>query len=185
MIPSHLQAACDDVVAAFHAGKEMPPSLKDIQEWLKFEGWDELISDLGDQMALNLGYLSDFYFEESELRSELDIPKKTPISDQARIDWGRKCIDKVLDEYDGYLLPSLHTYELKASDGSTATMGCLVEIHGQSGPVTIWRGLWRYRDAFLHSLGNEYEYWVTPLMGDIPDEVILKLWKSSKIKTKV
>ena len=130
-------------------------------------------------------YWSDFYFEESELRSELDIPKKTPISDQARIDWGRKCIDKVLDEYDGYLLPSLHTYELKASDGSTATMGCLVEIHGQSGPVTIWRGLWRFRDAFLHSLGNEYEYWVTPLMGDIPDEVILKLWKSSKIKTKV
>ena len=163
--------------------QETPASLNDIQEWLAIDGWDELISDLGEQMVINLGFLSHFEFDESELRSELDIPKTTPVSDQDRIAWGRACIDRVLNEDDGYLLPSIHTFELKGSDGSTVIIGCLFEIHGQLGPVTNWRGLWRSRDAFLQSLGNEYEYWVTPLMGDMPDEVILQLWKRSKKRT--
>lgn len=180
MIPNDLQATCDEVVAAFHAGKEIPVSLEKIKEWLACDGWDELISDLGEQMAINLGFLSHFDFDENELRSELDIPKTTHVSDQDRITWGRDCINRVLNEYDGYLLPSIHTFELKASDGSTAIMGCLVEIHGQLGPVTNWRGLWSTRDEFLQSLRKDNEYWVTPLMGDVPDEVILSLWNASK-----
>jgi len=29
-------------------------------------------------------------------------------------------------------------------------------------------------------LGKDHDYWVTPLMGDIPDAVILELWQKPK-----
>lgn len=176
-LPEFLQADCDEVVAAFNNGKTAPKNLEKIKEWLEVDGWDDLIADLGEQMAINLADLSQFDFNDQEARDSQDIPDDLPVTDEDRIRWGRNKIDSVLSEYDDCLLPSLHTYTLKASDGSTATIGCLVEIHGQGGPVCEWQGLWASREEFLDSLGKGGKYWVTPLMGDVPGEVILSFWE--------
>mgnify|MGYP001125546184 CR=1 FL=1 len=85
---------------------------------------------------------------------------------------GREQIDSVLDNDDDVLLPSVHAYQLISSDGQSARVGCLVEIHGQLGPACYWHGLWPSREAFWNALGSEYGYWVTPLMGDVTDEAI-------------
>ena len=176
-LPAYLQADCDEIVAAFNSGKPAPKNLEKIEEWLEADGWGDLIADLGEQMAINLTDLSQFYFNDQEARDSQDIPDDLPVTDEDRIRWGRNKIDSVLSEYDDCLLPSLHTYTLKASDGSIATLGCLVEIHGQGGPVCEWQGLWVSREEFLNSLGKGGKYWVTPLMGDVPDEVILSIWE--------
>jgi hypothetical protein len=176
-LPEFLQADCDEVVAAFNNGKTAPKNLEKIKEWLEVDGWDDLIADLGEQMAIDLADLSQFDFNDQEARDSQDIPDDLSITDEDRIRWGRNKIDSVLSEYDDCLLPSLHTYTLKASDGSTATIGCLVEIHGQSGPVCEWQGMWSSREEFLDSFSKGGKYWVTPLMGDVPDEVILSIWQ--------
>lgn len=176
-LPADLQKTCDEVVAAFHAGREFKEGIEKIQAWLEDEGWDDLIADLGEQMVINLGYLSQCQFCDSELRPEMDIPDDVPVTDRDRIQWGREKIDDALTGDDEYLLPSLHTYTLEASDGSSSVIGCLVEVHGQSGPVCDWQGLWKSREDFLDSFRGDIYSWVTPLMGDVPDDVILSLWQ--------
>ncbi len=181
--PARLQFAVDEVIAAFKSNKKASSqSLGLIQEWLEVDGWDALISDLGDQMALNLCHLAQFQFEDGELRACMDIPKDVSVTDDDRIRWGRGHIDRVLTGDDEYLLPSVHTYELSATDGSKACIACTVEIHGQGGPVCQWQGIWPTRESFLQALGKDHDYWVVPLMGDIPDDVILKLWQKPKAR---
>ena len=72
--PEYLQAACIEVIAAFNAGEPQPESFKKITEWLEEDGWDALIADLGDQMAINLTGLGYDRFDDSELRACCDIP---------------------------------------------------------------------------------------------------------------
>ncbi len=178
--PEHLQAACDEAIAAFKAGKPEPVSFKQVTDWLEADGWDSLIADLGDQMAINLTALAHYQFTDIELRANSDIPDEQPISDPDRLQWARKQIDRVLNNYDDDLLPSVHTYQLTSSDRQSAWVGCLVEIHGQLGPACYWQGLWPSREAFWAALGKEYDYWVTPLMGDVTDEAILYHWQKPK-----
>lgn len=176
-LPKFLQADCDEVVAAFNNGKTALKNLEKIKEWLEVDGWDDLIADLGEQMALKLYYLAQHQFNDGELRASEGIPYDLAVTDDDRIHWGRTQIDRVFNDYDDYLLPSVHTYQLTATDGSTAIIGCLVEIQGQGGPVCEWEGLWASREEFLYALGKDANYWVTPLMGDVPNETILSLWE--------
>ena len=178
--PEHLQAACDEAIAAFKSGEPEPQSLEAIKEWLDVDGWDALIADLGDQMAINLTALADDQFMDGELRANLDIPNDQPVTDADRLRWGREKIDEVLNNYDDYLLPSVHAYQLVSSSGDTAWLGCLVEIHGQGGPACKWQGLWSTRESFWQALGENNAYWLVPLMGDVPDAVILSLWPKPK-----
>ena len=180
LFPDYLQAACDEAIAAYKARETEPASFKRITQWLEEDGWDALIADLGDQMAINLKALGYYQFTDIELRANSDMHDAQPISDTDRLRWGREKIDEVLENYDDDMLPSVHAYELISSDGQSAWVGCLVEIHGQLGPACYWQGLWPSREAFWHALGSEYAYWVTPLMGDVTDEAILFHWQEPK-----
>jgi hypothetical protein len=179
-LPGSLQLSVNLALEAFRNGNSNPESLKHVYEWLEVEGWDDLIGDLGEQLAINLGRLSHLKFNDYEARYYLDVPDDEMMTDQYRVAWGRMQIDRVLSEYDEYLLPSLHTYQIYSDDGNSAVIGCLVEIHGQAGPVCQWQGLWNTRDEFLAAVGDGKSYWVTPLMGDVPDTQILELWQKPK-----
>jgi hypothetical protein len=179
-LPADLQELCDKVIRAFTANKTAPEELEKIYQWLELDSWDALIADLGEQTALKLGYLAKLRFNDAELRASMDIPVELSVADADRLAWGRGHIDRVLAGDDEQLLPGLHTYTLEASDGSTAVLGCLVEVQGQGGPVFQWQGLWPSRESFLATLSQSYDYWVTPLMGDVPDAVILSLWQETK-----
>jgi hypothetical protein len=183
-LPKDLQAVADGLVTSYWNGSKSFDGLIDIQNWLEVDGWDALISDLDQGMAINLGYLSELQFQDRELRSCMEIPNHQTLTDEDRIRWGRSHIDRVLAEYDEYLLPSVHAYELRGLDGLKVVIGCIVETHGQGGPVCQWQGVWPTRESFLEALGKNYQYWVTPLMGDVPDEVILSLWQKPKFSKK-
>lgn len=100
--PKELQPALDAALHGFQEGKVNPDILKPIYEWLEVDGWEALINDLGEQMALNLGYLAQFQFSDSELRACMDIPDEQPLTDEDRIRWGRSHIDRVLNGDDEY-----------------------------------------------------------------------------------
>jgi len=183
-LPKDLQTVADGLVTSYWNESKAFDGLIDIQNWLEVDGWDALISDLDQGMAINLGYLSELQFQDQELRLCMGIPNHQTLTDEDRIRWGRSHIDRVLAEYDEYLLPSVHTYELRSLNGLKVVIGCIIEIHGQGGPVCQWQGVWPTRESFLEALGKDYQYWVTPLMGDVPDEVILSLWQKPKVSKK-
>ena len=182
--PEHLQTACDEAIAAFNAGKPEPKNLETIKEWLKVDGWDALTADLEEQMAVKLRLLAGYKFEDAELRNDEDIPDEEKITDDDRVRWGHSQIDQVIDDFDEYFFPSVHAYELTSTHGDKVIIGCLVDIQGQAGAVCHWQGLWPSRESFWQALGKNHENWLVPLMGDVPDEVILSLWQKKKRSSK-
>lgn len=179
-----LQSIADAVLRDFAAGIEEPDDLADICEWLEFDGWDFLIADLGEQNALKLGYIAQLEFSDDEARYNLDIPDEVELRDADRLTWARQRIDYAQSGDDTYLLASLHAYQLNGSDGSYAFLGCLIEVHGQGGPVCEWWGLWRTAEEFYDAVGDGGYNWVTPRMGEISDEVILSMWQKPKRRGK-
>ena len=183
-LPPDLQAVADTVLREFSAGVEAPDGLSLIYEWLEVDGWDFLINDLGEQSALKLGYIAQLEFSDSETRYNLEIPKEVEVQDADRLNWARQRIEYAQAGDDGYLLASLHAYRLIGSDGSHAFVGCLIEIHGQGGPVCEWWGLWKTPNEFYEAVGDGGFNWVIPRMGDISDQVILSMWEKKKSRGK-
>ena len=183
-LPPDLQPVADAVLRDFAAGVEEPDGLTRICEWLEIDGWDFLIADLGEQNALKLGYIAQLEFTDEEARYNLDIPEEVEIQDADRLSWARQRINYAQAGDDTYLLASLHAYQLIGSDGSTAFVGCLIEVHGQGGPVCEWWGLWRTPAEFYDAVGDGGYNWVTPRMGEISDQVILSMWQKPKRRGK-
>lgn len=176
-LPRQLQPACDEALAAFKAGNSQPDCLRPITKWLEVDGWDALIADLDEGLAIDLRSLSEDWFTDDALREGLEIPDTKRVTDRLRLKWGRRCIDAVLNGEYADSLDSVHTYVLHASDGSTAVLCCTTQIQGQAGPVCRWRGLWPTRKAFLKSFTANHRYWLTASMGEVPDAVILEMWE--------
>lgn len=184
LFPPNLQAVADTVLQEFLTGVDEPKGLSLIHDWLEVDGWDFLIADLGQQSALKLGYIAQLEFSDSETRYNLEIPKEVEVQDVDRLNWARQRIEYAQAGDDGYLLASLHTYRLIGNNGSHAFVGCLIEIHGQGGPVCEWWGLWKTPDDFYEAVGNDGFNWVIPRMGEISDQVILSMWEKKKSRGK-
>jgi hypothetical protein len=73
--PLYLQTAYDEAIEAFKSGKAEPESFKQVTDWLERDGWDALIADLGDQMAINLTGLGYDWFADIKLRARLYRPE--------------------------------------------------------------------------------------------------------------
>lgn len=52
--PSTLQRMIDESLIAFRAGNSFPESLQPIQEWLEIDGFDDLIADLAEGIAVDI-----------------------------------------------------------------------------------------------------------------------------------
>lgn len=176
LLPNGLQALANRLVGEFLSSNTQPEGIEAIYEWLEIDGWDDLISDLGEQMALKLYYLADIDFNDNETRWNLDLPDDQEVQDTDRLTWARQRIAHFNTGDDGYVFVSVHAYPLVSSEGRIAIVGCLLEVHGQAGPVCDWWGLWRSREDFYDALGTNGQIWLSPRMGEIPDEVILSMW---------
>ncbi len=181
-LPSDLQPVADAVLRDFAAGVEEPDGLTRICEWLEIDGWDSLIADPDEQYALKIDHIAQLRFSDGEVRYNLNIPEGVEIQDADRLSWARQWINYVQAGDDTYLLASLHAYRLIGSDGSFAFVGCLIEVHGQGGPVCKWWGLWRTPEEFYDAVGDGEDNWVTPRMGEISDQVILSMWQKPKLR---
>jgi hypothetical protein len=155
---------------------EEPDGLTRICEWLENDGWDCLIADLDEQYALKLSQIAQLRFSDEEARHNLDIPMGVELGDTDRLSWARQCLDYAQTEGADRFVASLHAYRLIGGDGSFAFVGCSIVVHGQYGATVEWWGLWRTPEEFYDAVGDG-NYWVTPRMGEISDQVILSLWQ--------
>jgi hypothetical protein len=171
-----LQAAADEALREFAIGNNNPDVLSQIYEWLEADGWDALINDVGDQIAVMLRYIAENDFTDDEARCGLDLPNEVELKDSYRIKWARQRIERAQNGEDWNLGASLHTYKLIASDGSFAFIGCLIQSRGQWGDDCNWWGLWNSPQDFYDSVGKGGNTWVMPHMGEITDERILSMW---------
>jgi len=175
--PPELQLACDESVASFKQSHQESPELKKIKEWLEVDGWDNLLADYGENTVIKIGSVAQLDFNDEELRANLGFESDHDVTDFDRILWGRQCINYLFDGGDESFLCDILCYQLKATNGDTVVIGCLVENQGQGGPVCDWQGLFNTKVEFLNSLTQEWGFWITPLMGDVTDEAILSYWQ--------
>lgn len=179
-LPKAVQLKASRVVNGFYNSQPANKDLDEIQRWLEDEGWDSLIADLWQESVIRLGSIAQDKFEDGELRACIGVEDDEKVTDLMRISWGREQIDAALTGNDEYLLNSVHSYELKASDGRSAVVGCILVSQGHGGDVPEWQGLYKTRDDFLDDLSDGGYYWLVEKMGPVPDEVILANWQQPK-----
>ena len=178
--PRSHNPARDEALAAFKAGHSQPDCLRPITEWLAVDGWDALIADLDECMALDLGGLASVRFDDDALREGLEIPDTRRVTDRLRVKWARSCIDEAVGESDDESwLVTVLAYALHASDGSSAVVGCIGHDQSQGGIVCDWQGLWTTRDAFVAAMAKARHCWLHSEVDSVPDEVLLGLWEKS------
>ncbi len=176
--PQDLQPVIDALVAhAWGEGPE-PADSERLYEWLTVDGWDALIADLGDEMALKIDYLADLQFNDGEFRAMVAKEEHESVTDAERVDYARQLIAKIeAGEYDDYFYPSVHTYPLIDSQGRHAVLGCTVDVHGQAGPVPSWDGAFSNREAYLFWL-TQNGYWLASQTDTVEDAQILSKWRA-------
>ena len=176
-LPHELQSIADEAIRIFNIDGESS-GLDRIYEWLEVDGWDDLIADFEEQDALNISYLAEHRFTDSQLRDHAGLEGNDKVLDSDRLTYAHEVIEYSMSGDDGHVLASLHAFPLVSSIGQVAFVGCMIAIHGQGGPHCDWWGLWKTKESFYNAVAQSGDYWVTPLMGDVSDEAILTRWKN-------
>lgn len=171
-LPNNLCSLRDAIVNSILKGKPIP-EIQPIYEWLENEGWEALVGSWSnEEMAVNLGYLSQTQFDDSECAAHEDI-EINDITNAIRLAYARQIIEDSIE--DGYICPSVHTYKLQHEYDASPVIGCLLEIHGQEGPVTNWWGVFKNSDDFYTTL-NESDIVLLSKSEWFNDERLISLW---------
>jgi hypothetical protein len=174
-LPSELVSIKDEIVAHIHTASALPDTLNQFEKWFEGDGWDLLIGTEGlVGYALDLQHTASFKFYDSELLSEYELEDSLSITDVMRIEYGHLLIERAMEEYEGDVCPSVHCIKL-STDNKSAVIGCLVEIHGQGGPVTFWQGVYRTQEEFLKAVRAKHIVMFDEIKH-IGDQEILNLW---------
>lgn len=173
VFPDELLAVCDDVVEFAYFGGKTPSGLALLQDWLEGKGWDQLVDQWDDMIALKT---SEAPYNDDDLRSDSEIGDSTKISDQDRILYAKQWLDSALQENESHYLPSIHHCRITKSDGLSAVIGCTTQCYGQGGNVIEWHGAFKDLDAYLFHLSN-HGFDINYDPDKIDNEYILKYWR--------
>jgi hypothetical protein len=174
-LPSELVSINDEIVEHIHAGSALPDNINQLEKWFEGDGWDYLIGDEGlIGYGLDLRHLANFRFYDSELRYEYELDDSAQINDTMRVQYGHELIERFIDLNDGDICPSVHCLEISCGD-NLAFIGCLIEIHGQGGPVSYWQGVYKSKDDFLRAIRANHVVMFDEIKN-IKDEEMLSLW---------
>lgn len=174
-LPYNLYSVRDYAISC--ALKDTPePDIQPLYDWLEEDGFDALIDAWSnEEIALKLGYLAETEFDDISLACQIDVDVKD-LTDEMRIARAKELIEGAKD--DGYICPSVHSYKLDQGCEDSPVIGCLMEIHGQSGPSIEWLGTFKNQDAFYDSL-RQTNIMLFSDIDSFVDENILSLWKKS------
>jgi hypothetical protein len=174
-LPKSLYSLRDAIINSILKSTPVP-ELQPLYEWLETDGRDVLIDSwCNEEMAVNLNYLAQTEFIDSELGIQEGI-KVEDVTDEMRLDYSRKVINDSVD--DGYICPSIHAYKLEQDNDTSPVIGCLMEIHGQSGPVLEWWGVFKNHLDFYKAL-DESNFVLFSKSDELNDERLITLWKNN------
>jgi hypothetical protein len=178
-LPEELYEARDTVIENIHKGLEPPESLELIQEWLEVDGWDALIGSIANEtMAVDLNQFASYSFSDEEyIAGWLD--EEQPITDAMRIAHARMLISNASDGDDGYLVPSVYSFNIQSNNGKSAVVAATMRMMGQAGPETSWWGVYKTHMDFLEDLKKAG---LVPVecIKDITDDEVLAYWKKKR-----
>jgi hypothetical protein len=177
--PKELQPIIDQLVASVHDNASQPSDIQKLYEWLELDGWDELMSDLDDGLAVNVGSVASRFFEDADLIAKSD-PSLGRITDSKRVAHARGQIKRVIESDGGDLFVTIHAYPLVDSKGRTAVLGCLVEVHGQGGPVAFWRQPVPGREQLIIESFHREHVWLHDEIDSLPDSYLLFMWQTKE-----
>jgi hypothetical protein len=174
--PRSLQKILEEGVLHLWDDNYPKPDLTPLGEWLEVDGWDDLLAAwTNEDVALNLKEWANFKFSDSSLRDDEGIDDSVAITDQMRVDYARAAISDAVEQSDGYDSPSVHSFPIERKDGKQAILGCTVEIHGQTGPVPQWHGVFADKEAYYGYL-RETGFLLHSNVDEISDAEILSFW---------
>ena len=175
-LPVHLNEIAMCVVETTNDKLPLPKILRELVNWYENEGWDLLVGAWSDErIILKLYELAEFKFNDSELIAYEDPTEA--ITDDSRLAYAWRRISEEFESGDGSTCPSVHTVEIRHTNGRSAILGWLVEIHGQEGHYAYFCGVYQSRDDFYEQLRNE-DHLFQEDDKVLNDSRILKLWKN-------
>jgi hypothetical protein len=184
LLPKEFWEIRDAAIESLLSNSPLPEGIADLQAWLATDGWDELLAAwINEDVALNLKEWANYKLYDSSLRDDEGLDDSKAINDQMRVDYARETIRYAVEESEGYFSPSVHSFSLERDDGKRALLGCLVEIHGQAGPVPQWHGIFADKEAFYVYLRNA-GFLLHTIADEISDPDILSFWVVEKKKKK-
>ena len=174
-IPENLRSIANAAINHAINGTELPEDIDDLIGWFESDGRDYLVSSWDeDDYVLNISDYSQNNFSDEALLSYEGFDGD--IDNRHRVDYALELLNTVFDELDGSEDLTLHPIEIASSSGDTATLGWLMESHGQGGPEDTFIGVFPNKLQFynyLRSLG----YLFKSDLGTLSEDRILSLWK--------
>lgn len=176
-LPKKLTAIRDQVIDHVRKNTPLPDKLSELINWYESDGWDILVPVWAEEehVALNFNSIS-LYFCDTELAANQEVD--ATVTDELRVQYARGLVSSTFENNDGYDCPSVQVVELKKSNGESAVLGWLIEIHGQGGPVAIYHGAFKDKYQFFQHL-EDSDYLIDSKQQNMTDEAILKLWSKA------
>jgi len=173
-LPEKLNTIRDQVIDHVRINTPLHDGLSHLINWYETDGWDELVPTWAEEehVALNFNSIS-LSFSDSELIANQEDDAK--VTDVLRIQYARKLVSTTFENNDGYYCPSVQVVELKKSNGESAVLGWLIEVHGQGGPVAIYRGAFKDKYQFFEHLAD-CDFLLDSVEQNLTDEKILSIW---------
>lgn len=176
LLPAEFWKTRDAAIESLLSNSPLPEGIAELQNWLATDGWDDLLAAwINEDVALNLKEWAAFKFSDSCLRDDEGHDDYVAITDQMRVDYARAAISVAVEQSDGYDSPSVHSFPIESKDGKQAILGCTVEIHGQTGPVPQWHGVFADKEAYYGYL-RETGFLLHSNADEISDAEILSFW---------
>ena len=174
-IPENLRSIANAAINHAINGTELPEDIDDLIDWFESDGRDYLVSSWDeDDYVLNISNYSQYNFSDQELVSHEGFDGD--IDNRHRVDYALELLSTVFDELDGGEVPTLHPVQITSPSGDTATLGWLMEIHGQGGPEDIFIGVFPDKLQFYNHLRG-LGYLFKSDLEKLSEDRILSLWQ--------
>ena len=172
-LPLDLVSIRNEIIdVAYGRAEKVSNDIENLYEWLKCDGWDELVALVNlDYAALDIKGLAESYFDDRGL----DTPIKD-IDDSIRIKYAREKIESVISTYE-YEVKSILPLYLENEDKEGAFIYAYTECRGQGGIEVIhWGGIFKDFAGVEQDIGKSDQFKLFDDCGKLTDQEILDLW---------
>jgi hypothetical protein len=171
-LPAELFPIRDAVIQHVVSGSPIPSDLPLITEWLRIDGYEELIrswEENGEDICIEIKHLADKFSDEM-MHDYADIEAGVTITDDMRIDHIKQMCSDYFIEASCWPVLTIHGYKVNTDDGQSAIIGYLIGVYGQGGPEVEYYGIFADKESFYKKL-KEDSY----LINDIDSFEIAKI----------
>lgn len=184
-LPLDLVSIRNEIIdVAYGRAEKVSNDIENLYEWLKCDGWDELVAlcDL-DYVVLDIKGLVEF-FDDVSLESSTDDIAIKDIDDSVRIKFVREKIEYIYGLYD-YEVKSILPVYLENEDNEGAFIYAYTECQGQAGIEVIqWGGILKQLADIKEDIKKSDRFKLIEDCRNLTDQEILKLWHYKKNKSR-